>query len=79
MLPHDETIMAGCFVPGTPWVITGGHDGKIKFWDRNTGMMIRPPIGETTTFSRNANGVGVNAVGQLIARTELPLPLNRQQ
>lgn len=44
MLPHDETIMAGCFVPGTPWVITGGHDGKIKFWDRNTGMMIRPPI-----------------------------------
>lgn len=44
MLPHDETIMAGCFVNGTPWVITGGHDGKIKFWDSRTGMMIRPPL-----------------------------------
>jgi len=44
MLPHDDTIMGGCFVTGTPWVVTGGHDGKIKFWDRRTGMMIRPPV-----------------------------------
>jgi len=43
-LPHDETIMGGCFMENTPWVITGGHDGKIKFWDRRTGMMIRPPL-----------------------------------
>jgi serine/threonine protein kinase/WD40 repeat protein len=46
MLPHDDTIMGGCFVPGTPWVITGGHDGKIKFWDRRTGLMIRPPLNQ---------------------------------
>jgi WD40 repeat protein len=44
MLPHGDNIMGGCFVPGTPWVITGGHDGKINFWDRRTGMMIRPPL-----------------------------------
>jgi hypothetical protein len=36
--------MGGGFVTGTPWVVTGGHDGKIKFWDRRTGMMIRPPL-----------------------------------
>ena len=31
-VPHDDTIMGGCFVPGAPSVVTGGHDGKIKFW-----------------------------------------------
>ena len=44
MLPHDDGLMGGAFVPGTPWVVTGGNDGKIKFWDRRTGMMIRPPL-----------------------------------
>src|SRR5581483_11169579 len=43
-LPHDDTIMAGCFLAATPWVATGAHDGKIKFWDSRTGMMIRPPL-----------------------------------
>jgi eukaryotic-like serine/threonine-protein kinase len=44
MLPHDETVMGGGFVPGAPWVVTGGHDGKVKFWDRHTGMQMRPPV-----------------------------------
>lgn len=44
MLTHSDAILTGCFVPGTPWVITGGLDANIKFWDSRTGMMIRPPI-----------------------------------
>ena len=36
--------MAALLIPGTPWVITGGHDSQIKFWDRRTGMMLRPPL-----------------------------------
>jgi WD40 repeat protein len=43
-LQHAGEVMAGVFVPGTPWVITGAHDGLIRFWDRRCGMMIRPPI-----------------------------------
>lgn len=44
MLSHEDTVMGGCFLPGTPYLITGGHDGKIKFWDSGTGMLIRPPL-----------------------------------
>lgn len=43
-LQHHSEVMAGVFLPGTPWVITGAQDGLVRFWDRRTGMMIRPPV-----------------------------------
>lgn len=43
-LAHDAAIMAGTFIEGTPWVVTGSHDQTIRFWDQRTGLPIRPPI-----------------------------------
>ncbi len=43
-MPHDDAIMVATFIPGTPWLITGGNDHKIRFWDRRTGIMVRPPV-----------------------------------
>lgn len=74
MLAHDETIMAGCFVTGTPWVITGSHDGKIKFWDRRTGMMIRPPVscpGWVLDLKTTPDGKTLVASGSLAGNIEL--------
>ncbi len=44
MLPHADAILAACFVPGKPWVITGSQDGIVHFWDGRTGMRLRPPL-----------------------------------
>jgi hypothetical protein len=44
MLPHADAILAACFVPGKPWVITGDRLGIIHFWDRRTGTRLRPPL-----------------------------------
>jgi WD40 repeat protein len=74
MLPHSDSIMGGCFVPGTPWVITGGHDGKIKFWDRRTGMMLRPPLqrdGWVLEVQLTPDAVTLIASGLLKGRIEL--------
>jgi WD40 repeat protein len=44
-LSHGATtIMAGAFLPDSPWVITGGHDGTLRFWDRRSGMPARPSL-----------------------------------
>lgn len=44
VLPHVTDTMAGLFVPGTPWVITGSHDGWVRFWDYRNGLPLRPPL-----------------------------------
>ncbi len=44
MLPHADAVLAACFVPGKPWVITGSQDGIVHFWDGRTGMRLRPPL-----------------------------------
>jgi WD40 repeat protein len=41
---HDGEIYAGVFVPGTECIATGGLDDRIRFWDRRTGLPMRPPI-----------------------------------
>ncbi|MEK7949530.1 serine/threonine-protein kinase [Luteolibacter soli] len=44
-LSHGQTtIMGGAFIPDTPWVITGSHDGTVRFWDRHNGMPARPSL-----------------------------------
>ncbi len=44
MMSHDESIMAGVFLPGASRVATGSYDGMVKFWDYRTGLPIRPPL-----------------------------------
>lgn len=44
LIHGQTTVMAGAFLAGTPWVATGSHDGTVRFWDRRTGMPVRPPL-----------------------------------
>lgn len=43
-LAHEDEVYAGCFVPGTPYVITGGRDGSLHFWDARRGQEVRSAL-----------------------------------
>jgi len=84
-LPHDDQLMGGTFIPGKPWVVTGGHDGMIKFWDYRTGMAVGPslrrngwvlqlkatPDGQTLVASGHFGGIELLDMKALFPEPEL--------
>lgn len=41
---HEDEVMSGIFVPGTPHLVTGGRDGRVHFWDARTGQSARGSV-----------------------------------
>ncbi|MBS0659984.1 MAG: protein kinase [Verrucomicrobia bacterium] len=41
---HEDEVMDGVFVPGTPHLVTGGRDGRVHFWDARTGQSARSSV-----------------------------------
>ena len=73
-LPHNGEVMAGAFIPASPWVVTGGHDGLIRFWEVPSGMMIGPTLdvgGAVLTLQITPDSRTLIACGNLEGRVDL--------
>lgn len=74
LIHGQTTVMAATFIPGTPWVVTGSHDGTVRFWDRRTGMPVRPPLvlpGWVLELKLTPNGHTLLASGNLTGGIKL--------
>jgi WD40 repeat protein len=63
---HEHTVNSVAFSPDEQWLVTGGHDGKVRLWDLSAGRMS-PKFVELQGHTAAVSSVATSPDGRWVA------------